>query len=108
MTTATMMVLFITGGAEYLGPDWSGLLSPFPVFAFVMAAFSHRQDGAAAAHRLLRGVVIGSFAFASFFVVITLFVQRADLVFVYLLATSVACAVNGISLAALVREQRAA
>jgi len=108
MTTATMMVLFITGGAEYLGPDWSGLLSPFPVFAFVMAAFSHRQDGAAAAHRLLRGVVIGSFAFASFFVVIALFVQRADLVFVYLLATSVACAVNGISLAALVREQRAA
>jgi len=106
MATATVMVLLITGAASSLGPEWSGLLSPFPVFACVMAIFSHRNGGAGAAHRLLRGVILGSFAFASFFVVVGLLVQRLSLVFAYAVATSVALAVNGFSLAALLRRRR--
>ena len=107
MATATAMVLLITGAADFLGPKWSGLLSPFPVFACVMAIFSHKNGGSGAAHRLLRGVIVGSFAFASFFIVVGLVVERRTLVLAYTLATSVALAVNGFSLVTLVRKQHA-
>lgn len=106
MGTATALVLGITSAASALGPKWSGLLSPFPVFACVMAIFSHTHGGAGAAHRLLRGVIVGSFAFAAFFVVVGLVVEHVSLVLAYLLATSVALAVNGVSLVALVRNPR--
>jgi len=103
MATATAMVLLITGAASVMGPKWSGLLSPFPVFACVMAIFSQKSGGSGAAHRLLRGVILGSFAFASFFIVVGLLVQRVSLVFAYALATGVALSVNGFLLAVLLR-----
>ena len=98
MATATTMVLLITGAGSLLGPKWSGLLSPFPVFVCVMAIFSHKNGGSSAAHSLLRGVIVGSFAFASFFVVVALMVQRSNLLFAYSLATFVALTVNGLLL----------
>jgi hypothetical protein len=70
MAAALAMVLAITGAAASLGPRLSGLLSPFPIFATVLAAFTHRLKGAAASIRLLRGVLIGSFSFALFFVIL--------------------------------------
>jgi hypothetical protein len=102
MATATAMVLLITNGAEYLGPKWSGLLSPFPVFACVMAVFSQIQGGAMAVHRLLRGMIIGCLGAASFLVVVGLAVERSGLVLVYVLAASIAVVVNGASLVALI------
>ena len=107
MATATAIVLLITGGAEYVGPKWSGLLSPFPVFACVMAIFSHRHNGAMAARQLLRGVIIGSFAFASFFAIVAFGIERMGLPFTYCIASGVALAVNGLSLVGLVRDQHA-
>jgi uncharacterized membrane protein (GlpM family) len=107
MAAATAMVLLITGAANSLGAKWSGLLSPFPVFACVMAIFSHKNGGPGAAHRLLRGVIVGSFGFASFFVVVGLVVERVSLVLAYTLATGVALAVNGFSLVTLLRKHRA-
>jgi hypothetical protein len=104
MASATAIVLLITGAASVLGPKWSGLLSPFPVFVCVMAIFSQNSGGAGAAHRFLRGVIIGSFAFASFFIVVGLLVERSSLVFAYALATGVALSVHGLSLTVLHRE----
>lgn len=98
MVAATAMVLVITGGAERLGPTWSGLLSPFPVFAAVMAVFSHVTGGPRSAVRLLQGVVIGSFAFASFFVVVALMIESQSVPTTYSLAAIFALAVNGMSL----------
>jgi hypothetical protein len=107
MATATGMVLLITGAASALGPKWSGLLSPFSVFACVMAVFAHRHGGAGPAHRLLRGVIVGSFAFASFFVVVGLLVERLSLVVAYSLAAGAALVVNGLSLVTLLRRPHA-
>jgi hypothetical protein len=107
MTVATAMVLAITGAATLLGPRWTGLLSPFPVFACVMAMFAHHASGSAAAHRLLRGVIIGSFAFASFFLVVALCVEKVDIALAYSLAVVVALGVNGVSLLAFVRDRAA-
>jgi hypothetical protein len=92
------MALLITAIAEWIGPTWSGLLSPFPVFATVMAVFSQRTGGPQAAIHLLRGVVIGSFAFAAFFVVVRLMLERCGILPTYSLASLVALLVNGISL----------
>jgi hypothetical protein len=103
---ATLLLLGITGAAGVLGPKWGGLLSPFPIFTFVMAAFSHRQGGPEAAVRLMRGVLSGLFAYLAFFLVVTLLVERTNLVLVYTLAACTALGVNGLALANLVHRRR--
>jgi len=64
-----------------LGPRLSGLLLPLPIYATVIAIFTHHTYGAAAAWQVLRGVVVGSFAYALFFLLIaTLIASRGILV----------------------------
>jgi hypothetical protein len=60
------LVLALTGLAGTLGPRLSGLLASFPVLATVLAAFTHVQEGPAAAAQLLRGFATGLVAFAVF------------------------------------------
>src|SRR5205823_2479730 len=60
---ATGLVLVLTGIAPRIGAHLSGLLSPFPVYAGVLATFAHRQS-AAAANAVLRGLLLGLSAFA--------------------------------------------
>ena len=98
MTAATAVVLVLTAVASTLGPRLSGFVSTVPVFASTMAAFSHRLAGARAATQLLRGVVVGSFAFASFFLVVGVSVERLGLFPTYALATVAALGVNAVSL----------
>lgn len=107
MATATAFVVLITGAARAMGPNWSGLLSPFPVFACVMAVFTHRNGGSDAAQRLLRGFIIGSFSCTAFFVVVGVVIERSSLITTYALASAVALLVNGFSLMTLVGRQRA-
>ena len=94
MGTATGVVLGLTSLAAVLGPTLSGLLSPMPVFALVLAAFANHTQGPSAAARLLRGVVIGSFAFAAFFLVVATLLTRLPMGATYLLATLTTLAVN--------------
>jgi hypothetical protein len=70
MGVAAVFVLLLTEVSSLLGPQLSGLLTPFPVFASILGAFTHHFQGNVAACRLLRGVVIGTFTFAVFFLVI--------------------------------------
>jgi hypothetical protein len=101
------MVWLITAVAEWIGPTWSGLLSPFPVFVTVMAVFSHRTAGPAAAIHVLRGVVIGSLAFACFFFIVALMLHRQGMLPTYSAATVGALLVNGMTVAKLlpIRKQ---
>ena len=96
---ATVLVLLITTGAGTLGPRWSGLLSPFPIFSFVMATFTHSQGGAAAVWRWIRGVLAGLFSYAAFFLVVALLVERTSLWVVYALAAASALSLNAGALA---------
>jgi hypothetical protein len=98
MAAATLVVVTLTALASTLGPRLSGFVSTVPVFAGTMAAFSHRLAGARAAAQLLRGVVVGSFAFAAFFLVVGLAVERLGLVGTYTLATTAAAAINAAAL----------
>jgi hypothetical protein len=95
MAVAVTMVVGLTAIAERLGAALTGLLSPVPVFALVLAASTHRADGPLASALLLRGVVVGSVAFATFFVVVGAGLARLGITTTYLLASLSALAVNG-------------
>jgi hypothetical protein len=105
MVTATAMVLLITGFAERLGPKWSGILAPFPVFSCIMGVFAQKQNGAEAAQRLYRGIIIGGFGAVSFYLVVGLAVERTSVAVTYVLATVAALGINGLCLAALTRRR---
>ena len=76
MLAATTFVLLLTGAANVLGPRLSGLITPFPIFATIFAVFTHRFQGANAAAQVLRGVTIGSFTFAVFFLILAVLIEH--------------------------------
>ena len=104
MVVATAFVLALTELAALLGPHLSGLLAPFPIFASILGIFTHRFSGAPAAGNLLRGVVLGSFSFAAFFLVIAAMLKPAGIFLAFACATVVALAMHGISLQILSRH----
>ena len=98
ITAATTLLILITGSAGVLGPQLGGLLTPFPIFTFVMAIFTHAQAGPLPVRRMLHGVMIGLFSFCSFFVIVNLLVERIDLWAVYTLAAATSISVNSFSM----------
>ncbi|GAB2576836.1 hypothetical protein [Spirosoma areae] len=66
MLVATLFVLVITGLASVLGPNWSGILTPFPIMTSVLAIFAHTLQGSNAAIITLRGLIIGLLGFTTF------------------------------------------
>ncbi len=94
MTVATGLVLLITSVATIIGPDLSGLAATFPIFAIVLAVFAHRHQGFVAAQSVMRGLMLGLFGFAGFFVVVSLLITRAGLVVVFTTALVVNLAIH--------------
>jgi len=91
---ATSLVLLLTGAAPFIGAQLVGLLSPFPVFANVLAAFTHAHDGANASTLLLRGVILSSFGFAAFFLVVAWGLPVLGIAITYSLATLAAMLIS--------------
>ena len=98
MVVATLFVLILTESAALLGPGLSGLLTPFPLFASIVGAFTHAFSGAAAARRVLRGVVTGTFAFTVFFLIVSGSIEKAGIAATFVLAILGAFLVQGSSL----------
>jgi len=94
MALAAAFVFLLTSTADSLGPRLSGLISPLPVFGSVIAAFTHHQQGARPAARLLRGMVAGSWAFAVFFLTTGALLPVLNAVLVYCLAALAALGVG--------------
>jgi len=97
IATATALVLAVTTVADALGPQLSGLIAPFPTFIIIFAVFTHSRQGAGATTALLRGVVVGSPAYAAFFLIVGGILADAGLLQTYLTATLMAVAVSGLS-----------
>lgn len=95
MLVATAFVLLLTGAASALGPQLSGLLTPFPLYASILALFTHRFQDATAACRVLRGVVTGSFTFAVFFLVVAALVEDRGIALAFGLAMLLALIMHG-------------
>jgi hypothetical protein len=68
VATATMVVS-LTGLADQLGPNLSGLLNAFPVLTTIIAVFTHAQRGRAAMVDFLNGYLQSVVGFALFCVV---------------------------------------
>jgi hypothetical protein len=56
--------------ATTLGPHLTGLVSPFPIYALILAAFAHHLDGSLSAITVLKGLRLGLFSCAGFFAVV--------------------------------------
>ena len=98
MLVATGLVLAITGAAPLLGPQLTGLLTTYPIYASVLAVFAHSQRGGAAAIHVVRGLCYGLFAFASFFFAVGATIERAGIVIAFAAAIAAALVVQGLSL----------
>jgi hypothetical protein len=95
MFVATAFVVGLTAIAAFLGPQLSGLLTPFPVFASILGVFTHHFQDAVAARRLLRGVLTGSFTFAVFFLVVAGLIEVWGIALAFILATLAALVMHG-------------
>jgi hypothetical protein len=98
IAVATALVLGLTELAPLFGARLSGLLATYPLFAAVLAAFAHRQSGAPAAERVLRGLLVGLFGFAAFFVLLALSIERIGIAASFAAATAAALLIQGGSL----------
>ena len=72
MAAGAALTLAVTGLANTVGSQWSGLLAVFPVLGSVLAVFSHRGQGSAFAATLLRALAMGLWSLAAFFLVAAL------------------------------------
>ena len=79
MIAATSVVLLITGVAAVLGPRLSGLFTPFPVYACIIAVFLHSSEGARVSTLFLRGAMLGTLTTATFLFVIAFFILSLGL-----------------------------
>ena len=95
---ATAFVVLLTGAATLLGSRLSGLLSPLPIFSTIIAVFTQRLYGASSARHVLRGVMIGSFAFAIFFLIVAVLLPRLSIALTFLCALFGALCMQSISL----------
>lgn len=94
----TSFILLITGSASFLGPRLTGLLTMIPLYVTILAIFAHRQQGPAAAAHVFRGLLYGMFAFAGFFITLSLLLEKGGIAISFLSAILVALAIQGITL----------
>ena len=98
MTLATVFVLVLTSLAPLLGARLTGLLSTFPIFAATLAAFAHHQQGAAGAAEVLRGLLMGLFSVAGFYLVLPILLEPGGIAVAFTAAILTALAIQGVSL----------
>lgn len=66
MGAACALVLVLSTASSSLGAHVSGLLAPFPIITAILAGFTHGHAGVERVEPLLRGFLIGYFAYAAF------------------------------------------
>lgn len=98
MAVATAFVVLLTALAPLLGARLTGLLAPFPLFASVLAVFAHAQRGPTAAAGVLRGLLLGLFSFAGFFIALALLLVPAGIVLAFAAAIAAALSIQAGSL----------
>lgn len=91
---AMALVLTLTAISGWLGPQLSGLLTPFPIIATVLSTFTHAQRGAQEAVHLLRSMVTGFGAFALFCFTLAVSLRSLPTAAAFALASAVAIAVQ--------------
>lgn len=104
---ATAIVLVLAAAATTIGARLTGLLAVYPLYSAVLASFAHRREGRAAAVGLLRGLLIGLFSFAAFYVVLAYALPRIGIAGAFASALAAALVVQAASLGRVVRPRYA-
>jgi uncharacterized membrane protein len=86
MLATFCVVSIIILAAGVLGPQLSGIISTFPAIVTVIGSFTHRQWGAEAVRRILRGLARSLFSFVGFFVVVGIAIPKVGLAASFVLA----------------------
>ena len=94
----TTFILLITGSASFIGPRLTGLLAMIPLYVTILAIFAQRQQGPAAAAHVLRGLLYGMFAFAGFFITLSLLIEESGIAVSFISAIIVSLAIQGTTL----------
>jgi len=105
MVVTTVLVIALTELAPVLGPRLSGVLAAFPVYAAILTVFAHRA-GPAPAVEVLRGLLLGLFSFAGFFVVLSGLIERLGVAGGFVAAIAAALTIQAASLAFVVVPAR--
>jgi len=87
----------VTCAAAGLGPRLSGFFAMFPVMGTILVGFSHHASGRAYAEGILRGMVRGYYAFATFCVVLSLALREQPVALAFGGAAVAALAVQLVS-----------
>lgn len=98
MAVAVVLVFALTTVAPTLGARVSGLVATFPVYVSVMATFTQRHAGLPAATDLLRGLLVGLYGTAAFFIVIVVAIVPAGVGPAFAGAVAAALAIQAVAL----------
>jgi hypothetical protein len=97
MLVATLFVVVLTQAADYLGPTWSGILTPFPIMTSTLAVFTHSQQGGDAAARILYGLLLAGYGFVAFLVGVYWLVPLLGTALAYSILVISTMVINGIT-----------
>ncbi len=107
LVVTTAIVLLLTGLASALGPSLTGILATYPLYGAILAGFAHHLDGSGSAIRVLRGLLLGLFAFAGFFFVLASLIERGGIAQALAAAIATALVLQGGALWVMRRESGA-
>jgi len=99
MIMGVTLVLVVTYFAHQLGSRISGMLAMFPVMATVLAVFSHHQYGGVYTVELLRGALMGWYAFSAFSLCVALLLSELGIAMAFVTALVLAFTVQALTLA---------
>lgn len=107
MLAGALLVLAVTFMASRLGARLSGFMAMFPVMSTVLVGFSHYYSGRAFTVALLRGMVYGYFAFASFCLILAHLLRTRSVLLAFTLGIVGALAIQLLTRQLLQRAARA-
>jgi hypothetical protein len=97
MLAGALLCLTVTYAAAGLGPRLSGFFAMFPVMGTILVGFSHYASGRDYAVNILRGMVKGYYAFATFCIVLSLALREQPVALAFGLAAGAALVVQVLS-----------
>ncbi len=90
-------IVGLTAIAPFIGPRLTGLISTIPLYTAILAVFAQRLHGPAGANSVLRGLLLGLFGFAGFFLVLALSLERTGITTAFMLAIATTIAIQSLS-----------
>lgn len=108
MITAAVLIVAITGVAEQLGPQVSGLLAALPVLFAVLIAFTHRHEGPEHALGILRGFTAGLVSTALFLAIVVDAIGPIGIAPTFALAAGACLAIQAVAMRLMHRQNQVA